>query len=749
MIIERNIGRFLILADESVLSALNKINSNKHGFAVAISERGEIMGMLTDGDLRRWLAQSEEINLDAPLSQVINPKILSLPEGTSIEEIRDNLSDKIRAIPLVDKSGRITSIALPGTEELIIGNKYIGRGQPTYIIAEIGNNHNGDMDLGRRLIELAAQTGADCAKFQMRDISTLYGTAANTATDSQDLGAQYTMDLLARFNLSREQLFELFDHCKLHGLEPMCTPWDLPSLEALEEYGLKAYKVASADLTNHELLTALAKTGKPLICSTGMSRESEIRESVSLMRNAGAPFALLHCNSTYPAPYKDINLKYMQRLEKIENCTVGYSGHERGWSIAVAAVALGASIIEKHFTIDRNMEGNDHRVSLLPTEFSDMVSSIRNVEEAMTGDSETRRLTQGEMMNREVLAKSIYATCNIKKGEPITEKMMVVRSPGQGLQPNKKNSLIGKVATRDIEKETPFFESDIKNDRSQPRHFKFSRPWGIPVRWHDWKKMSSVSNLDLLEYHLSYMDIEVNLSQWFDRTADLDLVVHAPELFKGDHILNLASSDPDYRAHSVNELQRVIDITRELKAWHTRAKTPLIITNVGGFSTEAFLPKSQRQELYDLASKSFEELDTEGVELIPQTMPPFPWHFGGQSHHNIFVDPEEIVQFCKNLNARVCLDVSHSQLACNYFHWSMTDFIAAVGPYTAHLHIVDASGTDGEGLQIGEGDIDFSGLCQKLNEVCPSASFVPEIWQGHKNDGAGFWHALDCLEKWL
>ncbi|MEP4988887.1 MAG: N-acetylneuraminate synthase family protein [Paracoccaceae bacterium] len=704
---------------------------------------------MTDGDIRRWLSTTSEIDLEAPVSSTINPQFLSLPESTPPQEIDAHFSDRIKAIPLTDTRGRLVGIALPGLPELVIGDRLIGENQPSFLIAEIGNNHNGDVDLGRRLVDLAAEAGADCAKFQMRDISALYGDAANKEADAQDLGAQYTMDLLSRFNLGQNDLYTLFDHCRDHGMEPMCTPWDLPSLKALETYGMAAYKVASADLTNHELLAAMAATGKPLICSTGMSRESEIREGAAIMRRAGAPFALLHCNSTYPAPYKDINLGYMKRLAELEGCPVGYSGHERGWAVPIAAVSLGASIVEKHFTVDRSMEGNDHRVSLLPDEFSEMVKAIRNVEQAMLGNADQRELTQGEMMNREVLAKSVYATVDVPEGTEITEDMLSIRSPGQGLQPNRLNALIGRKALRDVAAGTPFFPADLDDSRVGPRPFNFGRPWGIPVRWHDWKPMATASNVDLLEYHLSYTDLETELTKWFDEPQDLDLVVHAPELFKGDHILDLSSEDEDYRKHSVAEMQRVINITRELKKWHTRSTTPVIITNVGGFNAEGFLPKSSRQKLYDNVARSWGELDTEGVEIIPQTMPPFPWHFGGQSHHNLFVDPQEIVDFCSCHNARVCFDVSHSQLACNHFGWSMSDFVDAVGPYSAHLHIVDARGVDGEGLQIGEGDIDFAALCGGLNRVCKDASFVPEVWQGHKDSGAGFWFALDALERWF
>ena len=158
------------------------------------------------------------------------------------------------------------------------------------------------------------------------------------------------------------------------------------------------------------------------------------------------------------------------------------------------------------------------------------------------------------------------------------------------------------------------------------------------------------------------------------------------------------------------------------------------------------LPINQRQKYYELLLDSLSKLDQEGVEIIPQTMPPFPWHFGGQIYHNLFVDPQDIAEFCSQHNYRICLDISHSKLACNHHNFSFKEFVEKVGFYTAHLHIADAEGLDGEGLQIENGDIDFPALAEDLKKTAPNASFIPEIWQGHKNEGEGFWLALERLE---
>jgi len=479
-----------------------------------------------------------------------------------------------------------------------------------------------------------------------------------------------------------------------------------------------------------------------------MSNEAEIIDAINLLKRLNANYILLHCNSTYPAPFKDINLNYMERLSQIGDCIVGYSGHERGIAVAISSVAKGAKVIEKHFTLDRAMEGNDHRVSLLPNEFKMLVEGIREVEQAL-GISEPRRLTQGELMNREILGKSLVINRSLKEGQMITSEMIEIKSPGKGLPPYRKNELIGKAAKKDFAAGDFFYASDIDEDLIKPRTYSFKRPFGIPVRYHDVQAMIKLSNFDLLEFHMSYKDLDESPEKYLNQNSDLRLVVHSPELFAGDHIMDLCTPDKDYRNRSISELQRVINLTRRLKKFFPKTECPLIIINAGGFSMDGFLDAKNRPLIHELIADSLAKLDQDGVEIIPQTMPPFPWHFGGQRYHNAFVLPEDIEVFCKTYGYRICLDISHSQLASNYYGLSFKDFLTKIGKYAAHLHIVDAENIDGEGLQIGDGMIDFGMVGDVMRRVAPKASFIPEIWQGHKNNGRGFWSALEKLEQWF
>jgi len=517
----------------------------------------------------------------------------------------------------------------------------------------------------------------------------------------------------------------------------------------LLDLGVCAFKVASADLTNLHLLAVLAATKRPLIASTGMSTSAEIRAAARFLQDRSASFALLHCQSTYPAALHNIDLRFMERLRQIHPI-VGYSGHERGTAVTIGAVALGAVIVERHITLDRTMEGPDHAASLEPDEFKALVAGIREIDVALgSGGDENgeRRLSQGELINRENLAKSLVAARPIAEAAVIVEEDVAVRSPGQGLSPLRLPELLGRRAGRAFARDDYFYASDLGEAGAVVRSYRFSRPWGVPVRYHDAERFLAAARPDLIEFHLSYQDMDRDPAAYLTGPReDVGFVVHAPELFSGSRLMDLATPDEDYRRLSLVETQRVIDITRGLKRFFPATVRPAIVANVGGFSMDAPFDADEKRRRYEIFARSLAELDRDGVELVPQTMAPFPWHFGGQRYQNIFVFPEETAAFCAAHGIRMCVDVSHTRLAANHFGFDFEAAVAMLGPYTAHLHLGDAKGLDGEGLQIGEGDMDFDRLGAILAEFTPQASFIPEIWQGHKNMGEGFWLALERLE---
>jgi N-acetylneuraminate synthase len=626
-----------------------------------------------------------------------------------------------------------------------IGQRLIGPGQPTFVIAEIGNNHNGDFDRAIALIDAAMAAGAECAKFQMRKLDEVYRPSSLSGKDD-DLAVEYTVDLLRRFELTTAQQRRLADYCRDKGILYLCTPWDPTSVRVLAGFGVQAYKVASADLTNLPLIAHMIAKKMPLFVSTGMSTIEEIRAAAAFMGERQADFVLLHCQSTYPAALHNINLRFMETLRAIHPL-IGYSGHERGTAVSMGAVALGACIVERHISLDRTMEGPDHAASLEPPEFKVLVQGIREIEMAM-GEAAAgeRRISQGELINRENLAKSLVAARALQSGTVISEADVAVRSPGQGLSPLHLPNLLGRTLRRPMQADDYFFASDLEYERSSARTYRFRRPWGVPVRYHDVERFLTMCEPDLIEFHFSYQDMERSPGDYLTGTYDVDFVVHAPEQLAGSRLMDLATPDEAYRRFSLEQTQRVIDITRGLKRFFPRTSRPPVVANIGGFSMDLPLPPEEKATRYATFARSLHEIDCEGVELLPQTMAPFPWHFGGQRHQNIFVLPEEAAAFCAQHRLRICLDISHTWLAAHYYGFDFLAALAILGPYTAHIHVGDAKGLDGEGLQIGDGEIDFKAVGEVLDRHAPDAWFIPEVWQGHKNMGKGFWVALDRLK---
>jgi N-acetylneuraminate synthase len=322
---------------------------------------------------------------------------------------------------------------------LRIGDRLIGDGQPCFVIAEAGINHNGDLGMALQLVDLAVEASADAVKFQKRNLGELYPRELLDDPNSAEWAFQYLLPILKQSELSNDDFREIKAYCDKRHIRFMCTPWDEESLAFLEELDLDVYKVASADLVNLPLLEKLTKTGKPLILSTGMASLEEITYTVDFLKKNNAEFALLHCVSTYPAPFENLNLRFIQTLKQF-NVPVGYSSHERGIVMPIVALTLGASIIEKHITLDRTLPGPDHAASLEAVGIKKLIRDIRNAEQAL--GSLEKSLSAMEIMNRQVLRKSLVAAKPIPSGSVVTREMIKVKGPGKGLSPQRIDDLI-------------------------------------------------------------------------------------------------------------------------------------------------------------------------------------------------------------------------------------------------------------------------------------------------------------------
>lgn len=320
----------------------------------------------------------------------------------------------------------------------------IGDREPVFVIAEIGLNHNGDPALARKLVQTAAASGADAVKFQKRDSRALLTKAAfdGAYEGPQAYGTTYGAHRQA-LELSLADLTRLKDLAEDLGLRFLVSAWDLPSVEVCErDLRVGAYKVASADVTNKPLLERLASLNKPIIMSTGMATEEEIERAVETVSSIHKDLVLLYCVSTYPSDFDEINLAQIDWMRQRFDCSVGYSGHERGIAISEAAVALGASVVERHLTLDRTMKGPDHAASLEPTGFMRLVRDIRAIERSM-GTTE-RVLSDREMTVRRKLGKSLVVALPLPKGHVLRQEDLIAKSPGTGFPPYLLDELVGR-----------------------------------------------------------------------------------------------------------------------------------------------------------------------------------------------------------------------------------------------------------------------------------------------------------------
>ena len=325
-----------------------------------------------------------------------------------------------------------------------------------YIIAEAGVNHNGKLDLALKLCDAAKEAGVDAVKFQTwKTENIVTARARQAAYQTENTGVEESQfDMLKKLELSYDHFRYIQDYCKKIGIDFLSTPDEEESLEFLVSLGLPFIKVGSGEVTNIPYLRKIASCGKPVILSTGLSTLAQVARAYDTLLQAGAPtVSLLHCTTNYPCPYDEVNLRAMQTLKDAFKCQVGYSDHTMGTEIPVAAVAMGAEIIEKHFTLDRTMEGPDHKASLEPAELKLMVEQIRHIEVAM-GDG-IKRPNKSEAENAKVVQKSILAKRPIKMGEKLTEEMLTVKRAGAGISASLWDNVIGAYAIKDFDIDEP------------------------------------------------------------------------------------------------------------------------------------------------------------------------------------------------------------------------------------------------------------------------------------------------------
>ena len=610
----------------------------------------------------------------------------------------------------------------------------------TYIIAEIGINHNGKLSTALELIERANECKVDAVKFQKRDLKEIYSDKILNDPNSAEWNFEYLIPLLKEVELSNSDYLVIKSKCDELSLDLIITPFDKVSAEFVGKLGVAKFKISSADMTNFELIDKCNSYGLPLIISTGMWEHKDIKRCVSYYKQNNINFSLLLANSTYPTPYEEIPLKFIHKLKKLTK-TVGYSGHEHGTFIPIAAVSLGATIIEKHITLDKNQTGPDHVASLLPSEFKTMVSDIRNLENSLGSE---KTVNQAETLNKEVFAKSAVSIVDLNVNHKLSRDDVEFKSPGKGIFPHEIDKFYGKKLKRDVSKGDYISINDFKKllELKNWRTFNFSKRWGVKCRFHDYKEYKTL-DAPVIEFHLSESDLDIDFNESNDNS---ELIIHAPEIINR-RIFDLCSADYKILEASFDILQRTIDKTIKISKKWKKAK-PKLVVHMGGMSLYKVEPYNMVLE--DKMSKVIDnfkkvEYSPDDIEIIPENLPSRPWYLGGEWHQYSFAPANDMITFCDYFNLKMTYDICHAKLYCNDYGIDLLDYTKSIKNYISHVHISDAQGVNAEGLQIGSGEIDFKSVFDIISDI--DYSWVTEIWSGHLHNGCGTYKALCALEN--
>tara|TARA_B110000483_G_C18189810_1_gene540465 strand:+ start:1125 stop:3083 length:1959 start_codon:yes stop_codon:yes gene_type:complete len=634
-------------------------------------------------------------------------------------------------------------------------------------ISEIGINHNGKISIAKKLIDQSKLAGATYVKFQLRNLKEMYNPDFLKKVSNSESANQYIYNEIKKNSLSENQYCNLFKYSKKIGLKVMVTPFDEKSLDLCKNKYIDAIKIGSPDFENIYLIKKALKLKLPLYLSTGMTTLTNIKKVILFIKKNNlhkVKINILHCVSSYPPRKDEINLRFIKTLIKInKNNKVGYSGHERGFGPSLLSIYFGSRIIERHITLDKNMEGPDHNSSITAEEFRKLINTsfqcllflkkkktnlnnfINNFELKRSQDSigvNRKILSNNALFNKKILGKSYIYIKTLKKGSKINLENLKLVCPGKGLGPLEINKFLNKRLINDVVKNSYVnFQNFRKINKNS---YKINRRWGLVGRLGDFEQYIN-DKANLIEIHLTWRELmNPKIPKKFYNN---ELIVHAPEYFN-DKLIDFSSNDKAVVDNSFEMMKNVSKLIDKLKNYFyfDEEKGPKLVLHPGGHSQNSidFLSKNER---YKNLAKNIYKLKSNRYNLLLENMPPYPWYFGGRYYQHIFTNTEDICKFSKELNMNVCYDTSHAKLASNDQEKNFITFSKKILNFTEHLHISDAKGTDGEGLQIGAGDINFNDFFKLA--INNNASFIPEIWNGHLDNGNGFNIALNNIEKIL
>ncbi len=637
-------------------------------------------------------------------------------------------------------------------------NKFIKK--KIFIISEIGINHDGSFEKAKKLIKLSKQAGADAVKFQIRDLKKIYNKKNKLKSNNAEAANQYIYNVLKKTHLDLKKYLKLINYAKKIKLFVGVTPWDENTAKILEYKNIDFIKIGSPDFESLFLIERCLKIRKPIILSTGMSDLKTIKKNLSFISKG--EHAILHCCSSYPPKNNEISLKFLESLNKITD-NIGYSGHEVGFKPTILSLFYGSRIIERHITINTDDVGPDHSSSLNSSDFKKMTRTIKQADKylknkkplnnfikkfklktALDSIGENKKLlSQNTKFNKIVLGKCLVYKKNILKETILKKNMLEEKSPGYGFTSINYKKFVGKKIIKNVSKGDYLVKSDFINSNSS--FPKLPMKWGLVGRLGDFEDFIE-QKPKLIEVHLTWREL-LNEKKIPKKTNyNQELIIHAPEYFN-DKLIDFTSNNTKTLDLSYEMLERTINLSRKLKRHFPKSKDRTkIVLHPGGHSFEKN-ENLNKTDMYKNLQKNMNYFKKDDYEIVLENIPPFPWYFGGRYYQNIFSDHNEIDEFCKSSNMRMCFDTSHAQLYCNSNKISMKKYSKKIINHTCYMHLSDAIGIDGEGAQIGLGNVDFEFILSFFQSK--NLGFIPEIWQGHLNKGEGFKIALNKIDKIL
>lgn len=596
------------------------------------------------------------------------------------------------------------------------------------IIAEIGINHDGSALRARQLIVAASEAGADAIKFQYRNLTNAYSETF------REIGDEIILEEINRSYLSPGELIGLVGHAKALGLECGISFFDEKDIEDFSNHIeiFDFFKIPSVELLNRSLISALIGLGKHLYISLGAHDESEIENTLRALPDGG--WTPLHCVSNYPVSLHNAQLGYLTHLLKKWGREVGYSSHDDNWEVCLLAIQLGASVVERHITLDKSAEGLDHSSSSTPDEFKKLSLLSLNHSALMAGN-EKRTPNQGELLNKQNLGRSYYAKHTLVKGKAIQICDLEYRSPNVGIGKSKLQGVLGEKLQVTLETGAALTERAFLKAKPLPGDvIEKAKEIGLalPVRLHDLGRMQERFPIGSFEFHLSFQEVLAEID-YSIINSEHRYSVHLPDYVNSRQLMDPFSSNEEQRSQSLKILDRTALFAKRLQDL-TGKSVPV----VGSFSAV----HSDRAVFYEQHSELLKKFASQGVEVIPQWLPPMAWYFGGSVRLEVMNDTADVPYIKKHL-AGICLDVSHLILGANYFGFSPSDLLVQLESHTRHVHIADAIGVDGEGLDVGRGDVKNLPIIKKTLQY--DGMKVIEVWQGHLDDGAGFRRAILSL----